>query len=101
VVTVNYRLGALGYLTLPSLDEEQGNSGNYGFLDQIATLRWVHDNIAAFGGDPTRVAIAGQSAGAGSACAMLASPAAKAVHRGDHAEQPQLPHLAQGQKPER
>jgi para-nitrobenzyl esterase len=79
VVTINYRLGALGYLTLPSLDAEQGNSGNYGFLDQIAALRWVRDNIGAFGGDPARVAIDGQSAGAGSACAMLASPQAKGL----------------------
>ena len=75
VVTVNYRLGALGYLTLPQLDAES-SSGNYGLLDQIAALHWVQDNIARFGGDPAKVMIAGQSAGAGSVCALLASPAA-------------------------
>ncbi len=53
--------------------------GNYGFLDQIAALKWVHRNITAFGGDPSRVAISGQSAGGGSACAMLASPQAKGL----------------------
>jgi para-nitrobenzyl esterase len=75
VVTVNYRLGALGYLTLPQLDQESA-SGNYGLLDQMQALRWVKDNIARFGGDPTRVMIAGQSAGAGSVCGLLASPLA-------------------------
>lgn len=75
VVTVNYRLGALGYLTLPELDAER-TSGNYGLLDQIAALQWVKDNIARFGGDPAKIMIAGQSAGAGSVCALLASPLA-------------------------
>jgi len=75
VVTVNYRLGALGFLTLPQLDQESA-SGNYGLLDQIQALRWVKDNIARFGGDPTRVMIAGQSAGAGGVCGLLASPRA-------------------------
>jgi para-nitrobenzyl esterase len=75
VVTVNYRLGALGYLTLPQLDQE-GASGNYGLLDQVQALRWVKDNIARFGGDPSRVLIAGQSAGAGGVCGLLASPKA-------------------------
>jgi para-nitrobenzyl esterase len=75
VVTVNYRLGAIGYLTLPELDAER-TSGNYGLLDQIASLQWVKNNIAHFGGDPSKVMIAGQSAGAGSVCALLASPLA-------------------------
>lgn len=75
VVTVNYRLGALGYLTLPQLDQE-GASGNYGLLDQIQALRWVKDNIARFGGDPAKVMIAGQSAGASGVCGLLASPQA-------------------------
>jgi len=75
VVTVNYRLGALGYLTLPQLDQ-QGASGNYGLLDQIQALRWVKENIARFGGDPSRVMIAGQSAGASGVCGLLASPRA-------------------------
>ena len=76
VVTVNYRLGALGFLAHPELTREAGASGNYGLLDQIAALRWVQDNIAAFGGDPARVTIAGQSAGAMSVTSLLQSPLA-------------------------
>ncbi len=82
VVTVNYRLGALGYLALPALDAESADkqsSGQYGDLDKIEALRWVKRNIAAFGGDPERVTIAGQSAGAGSVCWLMASPAAKGL----------------------
>ena len=71
VVTVNYRLGALGFLADPALSNPVGN---YGFLDQQAALRWVHDNIGAFGGDPQQVTIAGQSAGAISVCDHLISP---------------------------
>lgn len=64
VVAIQYRLGVLGFLSLPALSQEQGgSSGNYGLMDQIQALRWVHDNIARFGGDPERVTIAGQSAG--------------------------------------
>ncbi|MFI1245799.1 carboxylesterase/lipase family protein [Streptomyces anulatus] len=73
VVTVNYRLGALGYLAHPAL-EERGESGNYGFLDQQAALRWVQRNAAAFGGDPDNVTLFGQSAGAHSTCAHLVAP---------------------------
>jgi para-nitrobenzyl esterase len=62
VVTVNYRLGALGWLTHPALSD--GGSGNYGLMDQIAALHWVHDNIAAFGGDPNNVTLFGSDAGA-------------------------------------
>ncbi|MDI2126529.1 carboxylesterase/lipase family protein [Yinghuangia seranimata] len=77
VVSINYRLGALGYLALPGLDaESREGSGNWGTLDQAAALRWVHDNAAAFGGDPGNVTVTGQSAGSGSVCALLASPAA-------------------------
>jgi para-nitrobenzyl esterase len=77
VVTVNYRLGAMGYLTLPQLDAANGgDSGNYGLLDQIQALRWVRANIARLGGDPGKVMIAGQSAGAESVCSLLASPSA-------------------------
>jgi para-nitrobenzyl esterase len=85
VVTVNYRLGALGYLTLPALDAESADeqsSGQYGDLDKIEALRWLQNNISAFGGDPARVTVAGQSAGAGSVCWLMASPAAKGLfHR--------------------
>ncbi|WP_194294278.1 carboxylesterase/lipase family protein [Streptomyces sp. RB17] len=79
VVSINYRVNVFGFLSLASLDHEQGNSGNYGFLDQLAALHWVNRNIAAFGGDPGRVTIDGQSAGAFSVCNMLAAPAAKGL----------------------
>lgn len=74
VVTVNYRLGALGYLSSPALGE-----GNYGLMDQAAALRWVRRNAASFGGDPENVTLAGQSAGARSVCALLASPLARGL----------------------
>ncbi|MER7000600.1 carboxylesterase family protein [Streptomyces sp. NPDC000410] len=73
VVTVNYRLGALGYLAHPDL-EKRGESGNYGFLDQQAALRWVQRNAAAFGGNPGNVTLFGQSAGGYSTCAHLIAP---------------------------
>ena len=77
VVTVNYRLGAFGFLAHPALSAEAPvKSGNYGTLDQQAALRWVQGNAAAFGGDPHRVTIFGESAGAGSVCAHLTSPLA-------------------------
>ncbi|MEU6139580.1 carboxylesterase family protein [Streptomyces sp. NPDC047081] len=80
VVTVNYRLGALGFLNLPELQAESGNGpGNYGLLDQQAALRWVHSNISRFGGDPKNVTIAGQSAGGSAVCDELASPTAKGL----------------------
>lgn len=73
VVTVNYRLGALGWLAHPELSE--GGSGNYGLMDQIAALHWIHDNIAAFGGDPGNVTLFGSDAGATSiALLMLSAP---------------------------
>lgn len=84
VVTINYRLGVFGFLTHPELakESEQGTSGNYALLDQLAALKWVQRNIAAFGGDPKRVTIAGQSAGASSVHYLLASPQAKGLfHR--------------------
>jgi para-nitrobenzyl esterase len=84
VVTINYRLGALGFLAHPELTAESPNnaSGNYGLLDQVAALRWVKQNIAAFGGDPNNVTIAGQSAGAMSVYLLTASPlAAGLFHR--------------------
>lgn len=81
VVTINYRLGILGFLALPQLSAESPHhsSGNYGFMDQIATLEWVRRNIAAFGGDPKRVTIFGQSAGAVSVNVLMASPLAKGL----------------------
>jgi para-nitrobenzyl esterase len=80
VVTVQYRLGALGFLAHPSLAAESGaGSGNYGMLDQIAALRWVQENVSRFGGDPSRVMLFGQSAGGASACALLASPLANGL----------------------
>ena len=74
LVTINYRLGTFGFLSHPELTAEQGQSGNYGTMDQIAALQWVHDNIAAFGGDPDLVTILGQSAGAMSVKTLLMSP---------------------------
>lgn len=75
LVTINYRLGVLGFFSHPALDQESpGGPVNFGLLDQIAALRWVHNNIHAFGGDPARVTIAGQSAGAQSVLALMASP---------------------------
>jgi para-nitrobenzyl esterase len=78
VVTINYRLNLFGFLAVPAL---KGN-GNYGLEDMQAALRWVHDNIAAFGGDADNVTVGGQSAGAGAAAAMVVSPGAKGlIHR--------------------
>ena len=72
VVSVNYRLGALGFLVHPEITKNQPeNPGNFGHLDQQAGLRWVHRNIAAFGGDPDNITIAGQSAGGGSTLAQI------------------------------
>ncbi len=78
VVSLNYRLGAFGFFSYPALSAESRHhvSGNYGHLDQVAALRWVRRNIARFGGDPTRVTIAGQSSGALDICNLMASPIA-------------------------
>jgi para-nitrobenzyl esterase len=83
VVTFNYRLGAFGFLAHPELTRESphGSSGNYGLLDQVAALRWVQRNIAALGGDPRRVTIAGQSAGSSSVSILMASPLARGLFR--------------------
>jgi para-nitrobenzyl esterase len=80
-VTVNYRIGPLGWLALPALSAEspQGVSGNYGLLDQIEALRWVQGNIGAFGGDPGNVTIMGESAGGLSVAYLLASPLARGL----------------------
>jgi para-nitrobenzyl esterase len=84
LVTINYRLGPFGFLAHPALSKEspRGVSGNYGLLDQIAALKWVQRNIAAFGGDARRVTIFGESAGSVSVSCLLASPLAKGLfHR--------------------
>jgi para-nitrobenzyl esterase len=81
VVTLNYRLGVFGFLAYPELTTESPHhsSGNYGLLDQVAALEWVKRNIRSFGGDPGRVTICGQSAGAFSVHALTASPLAKGL----------------------
>ena len=81
VVSINYRLGVLGWLAHPELSNEsaQGISGNYGLLDQIRALTWVKKNVAAFGGDPANVTIAGESAGALSVMYLMASPLARGL----------------------
>jgi len=80
-VSINYRLGLMGYLAHPELTatSEQGVSGNYGTLDQIAALQWVQENIAAFGGDPANVTIFGESAGGESVAHLLCSPLARGL----------------------
>jgi para-nitrobenzyl esterase len=81
VVTIAYRLGPLGFLAYPELTRESPHhsSGNYGLMDQIAALQWIQRNIAAFGGDPKNVTIAGQSSGAISVSILMASPLAKGL----------------------
>ena len=103
VVTINYRLGWLGFLAHPALTAESPNhaSGDYGFMDQQAALRWVKRNIARFGGDPADVTIFGQSAGGHSVHVQLASPLAAGLfqraiaHSGAYADN--LPSLAHGE----
>ena len=83
VVSINYRLGPFGFLALPGLDTSALTaSGNFGLLDQQAALRWVQRNIAAFGGDPRKVTIDGESAGGWSVCAQMTSPLARGLFRG-------------------
>ena len=88
LVSFNYRLGAFGFMAHPDLTKESPNhaSGNYGLMDQVAALQWVHRNIAAFGGDPSRVTIFGESAGAGSVNCMQATPLTKGLFQGVIAE---------------
>jgi para-nitrobenzyl esterase len=84
VVTFNYRVGLLGFLAHPDLAREtpDGSNGNYGFMDQLAALRWVQDNIAAFGGDPTNVTAFGHSAGGISIGWLITSAGARGLfHR--------------------
>lgn len=84
LVSINYRLGPFGYMAMREFAGEtadQPSAGNYGLLDQIAALRWVQANIAAFGGDPNRVTIFGESAGGLSTCALLTSPLARGLYQ--------------------
>ena len=105
-LTVNYRLGLFGFLAHPELSRESGKnaSGNYGLMDQRAALQWVQQNIAAFGGDPKKVTIAGESAGSFSVSAQMASPQARNLIAGAIGEsgsllslQPTMP-LAKGEE---
>src|SRR5204863_9936381 len=84
VVTTNYRLGVFGFLAHPELTAESARhaSGNYAILDHVAALKWVQKNIAAFGGDPTRVTIFGESAGSWSVNTVQATPLAKGLFHG-------------------
>jgi para-nitrobenzyl esterase len=81
VVSINYRLGVLGFLAHPALSKEsaQGVSGNYGLLDMVAALRWVNRNISSFGGDPNNVTIFGESAGGTAVCMLMVLPDAKGL----------------------
>ena len=79
VVTINYRLGALGFLAHPALADAKGQSGDYGLMDQQAALRWVKRNIARFGGDPRNVTVFGESAGGLSTLSQVASPQARGL----------------------
>ena len=81
VVTMNYRLGPYGFFVHPALtaDSPHKASGNYGLMDMLASLRWVRNNIAAFGGDPRNVTVFGQSAGAMAIASLVASPESKGL----------------------
>jgi para-nitrobenzyl esterase len=79
VVTINYRLGALGFLAHPALADASGQSGDYGLMDQQAALRWVRRNIANFGGNPHNVTVFGESAGGLSTLSQVASPRARGL----------------------
>src|SRR5271157_3838871 len=81
VISMNYRMGIFGFFVLPELitESERNSAGNYGLMDQVAALQWVHRNIAAFGGDPGNVTIFGESAGSISVSALMASPVTKGL----------------------
>jgi para-nitrobenzyl esterase len=101
VVTINYRLGVLGWMAHPELGKESGDgrSGNYGLMDQIAALRWVQRNIAAFGGDPAKVTLAGESAGGLSGLYLMTSPAARGLFRGVIAQSSYMINMPELHKP--
>jgi len=105
LVTLNYRLGVFGFLAHPQLTLESSHhaSGNYGLMDQIAALRWVHDNIAGFGGDPNNVTVFGQSAGGQNASYLMTSPLAKglfhrAIVQSGSAIDPRMPVLSDAER---
>ncbi|WP_316798243.1 carboxylesterase/lipase family protein [Pedobacter frigidisoli] len=87
-VSINYRLGVFGFMSHPELSKEStyGGSGNYGLMDQLAAIKWVRENIAAFGGDPNRITIGGESVGAQSVSALMATPLSKGLFSGAIAE---------------
>jgi carboxylesterase type B len=97
VVTINYRLGVFGFMGHPALTREAGESGNYGFQDQQAALRWVRRNIAAFGGNPRRVTIGGESAGGWSVCAHLVAPGSRGLFVGAMIQSGSCPSQTQAQ----
>lgn len=80
-ITINYRLGALGFLYMGDVAKQYAQSGNLGLLDAVAALKWIHQNVTAFGGDPNRVTIMGESAGAKLVSAVMVSPAAKGLYQ--------------------
>eukprot|EP00756_Hemistasia_phaeocysticola_P019257 Hpha_TRINITY_DN15648_c1_g11::TRINITY_DN15648_c1_g11_i1::g.99745::m.99745/K03929/pnbA; para-nitrobenzyl esterase len=88
VVSLNYRLGSLGFLALDALKAEQGTAGNWGLLDQQKALQWVQSNIAAFGGDPAKVTIFGESAGGCSVVGQMAMPSSRGLFAAAIAESP-------------
>lgn len=105
LVTVNYRLGIFGFLAHPGLTRESTHdaSGNYGLMDQVLALRWVHDNIAKFGGDPANITVFGQSAGAQDTGLLMTSPLSKDLFRRAIAESgtsfnPPLPSRAEAEQ---
>lgn len=81
VVTINYRLGALGFLADPLVAGDDESPGNYGFKDQVAALRWVRENIASFGGDPNNVTIFGESAGGASVATVMGTPKSEGLYQ--------------------
>ncbi len=92
-VSMNYRMGRLGYFAHPALIKESPDEpvGNYGYMDQLAALKWVQQNIEAFGGDPKKVTIFGESAGGGSVTAHMISPLSRGLFRGAILQSPGLP----------
>ena len=103
LVTTNYRVGVFGFFELPELDAESPHhvSGNYGLLDQIMALRWVHDNIARFGGDPDNVTVFGESAGSLDINVLMTSPLSKGLYRrviGESGPVVAPPSLAEGER---